>query len=539
MKVRIFIAVAMLLFEVTLFAQTKNKAITNPGVNDFSGTLSFLSSDWMEGRETGTRGGYMAADYIASMMQLFQLEPVTRHTKLITDRNIQPGYFQDFEVLRYKVEKANLQIVKLTETNHSAFQLSQGVDFEVKSGPNGVEAEAPLIFAGYGISAADKGYDDFNGLNVKGKIEVVLAGLPGQSDTTSIAWKKLSRLLPDDAGSIENKLQTAIQHQATALIVISPDGSLEPYQDSQINTDISNHTMASTKTAEPRYHDFDYCLPGDSAIPVIPCFILGSYATKKLFEGTGIDLADFEKNAACMANPKPKAIKDKLLEFSVSVKSESLCVRNVIGEIKGTDQTKCIVVGAHYDHLGMRNGLIYNGSDDNASGSSGMLALAKVWAESSVQLPCNIIFASWTGEEKGLLGSQYFAQQLDEKFGNILLYVNMDMISRSAPEDTARRILSIGTRTIDEQLRTMAKKINSTLARPFVLDLWDVTGHTGSDYASFTARNIPVMTFFSGFHDDYHTTRDIAPRADLKKMGDILNVVNNCLQDYLDTTIVN
>jgi hypothetical protein len=110
----------------------------------------------------------------------------------------------------------------------------------------------------------------------------------------------------------------------------------------------------------------------------------------------------------------------------------------------------------------------------------------------------------------------------------------MDMISRSVAEDTAHRQLSIGTRTRDLNLREIAKKNNSKLTAPFVLDLWDVTGHSGSDYASFTAKNIPIMTFNTGLHNDYHTPRDISANADLVKMGDVLKLVNRSLQQVLE-----
>ena len=113
----------------------------------------------------------------------------------------------------------------------------------------------------------------------------------------------------------------------------------------------------------------------------------------------------------------------------------------------------------------------------------------------------------------------------------------MDMISRSETSDSTQRKLSIGTRTSDENLRELARKSNSTLDHPFNLDLWDVTGHSGSDYASFTAKNIPVMTYNTGLHNDYHTPRDIAALSDLVKMGDVLKLVNESLQVFLGSLI--
>lgn len=210
--------------------------------------------------------------------------------------------------------------------------------------------------------------------------------------------------------------------------------------------------------------------------------------------------------------------------------AEVMQVRNVLGIVWGSDTSHSIIIGAHYDHLGIRDGKIYNGSDDNASGVSGVLALAKSWSGSSEKPPCNIIFAAWTAEEKGLIGSQYFIQNLKKRPGNIIFSLNMDMISRSAPEDSTGRIISVGTLPESGNLRKIVRNANKKLKRPFNLDLWDVKGHYGSDYAYFAESEIPVLTFFSGFDEDYHTPEDKFEKADLQKMSDILELVNECIR---------
>jgi len=332
-----FITIALWLISATLPAQTNPMSVSAPEINDFAATLTFLSSDWMEGREPGSRGGYMSADFIAGIMQLNGLSP-----------------YGDIDTL--------------------------------KSGQNS-NAEAKTIFQ-----------------------------------------------------------QSYFQHFELKLYYVEKIG---PWS-----------------------------------------LILG--------------------------------------------RPGSVIVSNVTGIIRGQDSTKSIVVGAHYDHLGIRNGLIYNGADDNASGVSGMLALAKQWCEHGEKPACNIIFAAWNCEERGMHGSRYFVRHTDANPGRVLAYINMDMISRSAPEDTSRRQLSIGTMPQSEGLRQIAIEANLGLSQPFILDLWDVTGHSGSDYASFTAENIPVMTFFSGYQVDYHTPEDDAEKADLKKMEDILKLVNRCILEILE-----
>ncbi len=206
---------------------------------------------------------------------------------------------------------------------------------------------------------------------------------------------------------------------------------------------------------------------------------------------------------------------------------------NVIGILPGIDSSRSIVIGAHYDHLGMHGDSIFYGADDNASGVAGVLSLAEKWGESVLKPPVNLVFACWTAEEKGLLGSEYFVKN-KSKSDSILLYVNMDMISRSAPEDTLRNILSIGTRKSDLYLSQLSLETNNELTKPFNLDLWEVDGHWGSDYGSFTAINVPVMTFFSGFHDDYHSPRDTYKKTDPDKMYNVLKLVNGILLNYMD-----
>ncbi len=526
---------------VRLWAQSHLPLVLPPENRDFNASLSFLASDWMEGREAGTRGNFMAADYIASQLQLFGLYPVGDSILVNTEkRAYQKGllisafsYYQNFELIKYSTDKADLAIVHHTGNSESAFQFSPGVDFVCKSPLNGTEALASLVFAGYGIAAPEKGYNDYAGLNVKGRIVVVLDGYPGHADTNSISWKKLGKQFREDETSPEKKLYTAWKQGALALIFVSPSDLLPTVNQSPVNKDVVKSAMNSIKSEDPDYEDSDFALPGDTSLCPIPSFRINSRLNSQIFDNSGINLSETEQKIALTFSPVVKIMEDTKVRFSVSVKAESVQVRNIISMIPGKDTTKSILVGAHYDHLGKRNALIYNGADDNASGVSGMLALAKVWSESSEKPACNLIFASWTAEEKGLLGSSYFVWKKKPNSAQLLLYINLDMISRSEPEDTARKQLSIGTMTASNNLRKMAENINLKCPHPLKLDLWDVTGHTGSDYAPFASCKIPVMTFFSGFHSDYHTPRDIAANTDPEKMKNILKIVNDCLLEMI------
>jgi len=307
-----------------------------------------------------------------------------------------------------------------------------------------------------------------------------------------------------------------------AIILVKPEG-FEPYRGGQLNRELIKNTVNYVKN-DPEYIDSNHSLPGDS-VP-IPVFSISKELAQKLLEGSNINLAEAEKLAASNLKSLAKPLKGIKVSCRVEMKVEPLLVRNVLGMIPGKDTTQAIVIGAHYDHLGTRGNLTYNGSDDNASGVAGMLALADAWSRAGVKPRCNLIFAAWTAEEKGLLGSTWFVRNFNFSKQTIELNINFDMISRSDPSDNEAKIISIGILKGDESLKSMAKDCNSRLVKPFELDIWETTGPGGSDYVPFAMKKIPVMSFFSGFHDDYHSPRDIYAKADLDKMEAILKLVN-------------
>lgn len=502
MRLQKFSLVVLLFSKSILFSQTP---VPNPVKSDFSGTLSFLASDWMEGREATSKGGFKAADYIASIMELYQLTPYNNQSQ--TENKT---FFQAFRIRRHTVEAVSLTIENGT---YNTVLLSPKTEYQITPINESLKKEASIVFAGYGLSLPKENYDDYKKITVKDKVVLILKGYPGYKDATSIGYKKFKKVFPEENNLEETKIQTAIQQGAIAILFLDVDGNFKP-----------------NSTENDVFHSLEK--PASLSIPV---FRLSQSATQKFLAGTAIRLADSEKKAAQKLETTSSLVPNKKCFFSIELKSETLPVRNVIGMIPGKDTSKTIIVGAHYDHLGIKNDSIYNGADDNASGVSGMLALAKNWSESKVKPPYNMVFASWTAEEMGLLGSEYFVDHLNLDKQKILLCLNMDMISRSAPEDQKQRILSIGTQKEDESLRKIATVCNQKLENPFELDLWETNGHTGSDYASFTTKRIPIMTFFSGFHKDYHSPRDRFESVDLNKEKDILFIVNASILKFIET----
>jgi hypothetical protein len=416
----------IILFTISLSAsaQTSINELTPPQISDFSATLGFLSSGWMEGRESGTRGALLAADYIASMMHMFQLIPF-ENIKAISNQPVySKNYFQDFEIINYKTESSELALILKSGNSVISYPFSLGVDFELKAGPNSLDAEVPVIFAGYGINAGEKGYNDYKTIDVKGKIAVIIDGFPGHLDSNSLAWKKFAKTFNDDEEILEGKIETARQQGAIALIIADASGKYQAWHKNQINNRLFALSKDSNQLAEPIYEESDYTLPADFRNSNIPVYKVSTGVGNQILAETGINLAVFQKNASVSLTTSSLPLKDKALKIMVDVKKDALKVRNILGMIPGIDSSKYLIIGAHYDHLGSRNGLIYNGADDNASGVAGLIALAKTWSQSRIKPPCNIIFASWTAEELRLLGSRYFVQNLNIDPKNILLYIN-------------------------------------------------------------------------------------------------------------------
>jgi len=503
-------------------AQTNYRHLNPPEIQDFSPILQFLASPELEGRGTGQCGSIIAANYIASTMQNLGLNP---YQDINSDLNrVLSDYFQTFSLPVFTVKRVSVS-VDGSGFNAKQLMLIPGIDFNVENAIHDLRLQSDVIFAGYGINSPALGYNDYAGQDVKGKLVLILDGYPGQHDTTSVAWKKFRTVAENDDYDLDKKCREAARLGAAAIMVVDKE-YLESSNDKVVDMIIK--TPEDKILQEPEFFSANYI-----RIPTVTRILLTEKGSKLVADQLKTDFRNNEKRIAQQLFFAPVALKNRV-GCNLQISSDTLLVHNVIGYLPGKDTSRTVILGAHYDHLGKRGTNIYYGSDDNASGVACLLALAEMWTKSHTTPPCNILFASWTAEEKGLIGSEYFASQLKNP-EKVNLYINMDMISRSVKEDTAGRQLSIGTRIEDEYLRELANKSNATLNHPFTLDLWDVTGHSGSDYASFTAKNIPVMTYNTGLHNDYHTPRDIPASADFTKMGEVLKLINSSLQEVFES----
>jgi Zn-dependent M28 family amino/carboxypeptidase len=246
-----------------------------------------------------------------------------------------------------------------------------------------------------------------------------------------------------------------------------------------------------------------------------------------ILKDSGLDLVKYENDAtAGVLKYKPVTFPGLTISMNVSIKSRRVNVRNVVAMIEGENPNEIIVTGAHLDHMGMDNGKIWNGADDNASGVVAVTTIARAFAASGVKPKRTILFCAWTGEEKGLYGSEYFTQYPTVgKISNIKFYMNFDMIARDAANDTAKNMAGITYTTAYTKMEEITKTNVSQYKLNLKLNIRSQEAPTGgSDYTAFTQNKIPVVEWMAAMHPDYHQPSDQVSLVNWNKMLDIIKL---------------
>jgi hypothetical protein len=513
--------------------------VTNKGLNAITedaveAQLEFLSSDWTEGRGTGTRGAYLAADYIASMFKVYGLEPGgDMESQRWSRKEINQGkqnktyrsYYQNFQLIEYSAaDEQYLSFIEKSKDAESEINFDYKTDFNVSPAAISQSGTAPIVFVGYGLKDEDNDYDDFDKVDVKGKIILRINGFPGHKDPDSEAAKKFT---PENRWQrwqmMRSKGEAAAEAGALAVLEIDMEGnSLKGWAENipfRFNT-----SMFEGDERPPIFYDTRMTLPGDTIENNTPFFVISLRMANKILEGTGINIEEFESNSAKEGKPSSQELKNKMIRFKTKVNSKIINARNVIGVLKGKDTTSMIVVGAHYDHLGKYHGFIWNGADDNASGTVGVMTVAKACLATGERPEKTIVFAAWTGEEKGLWGSKYFADHPYDDL-DIVMNLNYDMISRDNEDDENKNQCSM---TYTKKFGGI-EEITKKNIEEYDIDL-DISyrasesARGGSDHAPFAQKDIPYFYFMAGFPPEYHQPDDHIELVNIPKMTNIIRI---------------
>jgi hypothetical protein len=506
--------------------------------------LTFIASDLLEGREAGTRGYQLAAEYAASLFGLWGLTPIGDYAP----RSFSMAqYFSGTTAPPRPLEKSFLQEFPLQET----LETSSRMTLQVRNGPASVSREfqagadyssmnatgdiltAPIVFAGYGWEDKDAKYDDFKGLDVKGKIVVIIQGSPA-----------FIPVKPAPAGAVQGfpmsgmnpRMEALAKRGPAAILMVNPGVPDMPRYRSLM-------PAKSVPDESPIIHKpyRRMSIPGD-AVPLPwdkPAVIqISTRTANAILAAAGKTAEGLKKAIDGTKKPASFDVPGATLTVASTLKTQMARGINVVGMIEGSDpalKSEAVVIGAHLDHTGRFEDYIYNGADDNGSGSVGVLNLARAFAANGKRPKRTIVFALWTAEEKGLLGSEYFVKYPPMPGLKTVAYLNFDMMSRAYDEKTlAFAARTMGLPSSPEFLKSITPanfmlihfQDGSVLgeaareANRYVgLDLYLRAAKTGSisfgdsDHSSFNEVKIPWLWPFSAVTSDLHQTSDSVDKA--------------------------
>lgn len=466
---------------------------------DLKSHVTFLASTALGGRGTGQPGIEAAAEYIAAQFRRLELEPLG------------PGgsYFQTYELIKARLKgEPSLSVSRREGEGSFREAFDYGDDFYVSTRglASSLELEAAVVFGGYGIEAEEYLYHDYRDVSAAGKVVLVIDGEP---EGDLFKGKEETRY-----ADVREKVKTAREKGAAALVVASNPAEGEIFSEKfrRWKSWLSHEAMMLPTSERP-----------------MPLVFISQRTADRILAGSGSTLASL---AAALKAAPPTAVPQThgRVALSIQVEKESVVARNVAGLLKGSDPSvaeETIVVSAHYDHLGTdAEGAIHPGADDNGSGTSAVLELAEALARNPARPRRNILFLLVSGEERGLLGSEFYTTQPLIPLGNTITNLNIDMIGRNAPDS----VYVIGTNMLSDDLHAtvefaVGKAEGMHLNYRYNSKDDPERFYYRSDHYNFAKRDIPVTFFFAGVHGDYHKPTDTADKLDYEKMARVTKLV--------------
>lgn len=431
------------------------------------------ASDEFEGRETGEKGQKLAVEYLKKQYQSLEIP-----TPLGDD-----DYFQKVPLEKQSVSEAKISV------NGKEFKSFEDHIVLRSSGSTEIKIQ-DIVYVGYGINAEN--YSDYKGIDVKNKIVLAKAGEPKDADGNYITTGSAEDTKwTNGRQSLSSKRDAAAEHGAKGLILLDSYmfTRYAPYYQRQAESGTSGRLSLKSNESE------------------MMMLMINENLAKAL-------------HPSILEDEKPKNLKTNL-SLAIENKSEEITSENVVAYIKGsTKPEEILVISAHLDHEGIKNGKVYNGADDDGSGTIAILEIAEAFkiAEKSGHGPKrSILFLHVTGEEKGLLGSRHYTDNNPIfPLENTVANLNIDMIGRTDPkrkEGDRNYVYLIGSDKLSTDLHNISEDVNKKycnieLDYTFNDDNDPNRFYYRSDHYNFAKNNIPVIFYFNGTHDDYHQPSD-------------------------------
>ncbi len=498
--------------------------------------LSFLASDELEGRETAKRGQKVAARYIATEFEKFGLKPM----------GDSGSYFQKFRVkeeqlgmkstisvsISSPVKSKRNKAARTAETKvyDKFFEDFYGFGRNFRDAAKSVSGS--VLFAGYGIDdEMNYKYSDYAGVSAKNKIVLVLGGEPQDNNPASA----FAGTQPTKWSDARVKTRAAFEQKAAALLIVS-DLNGVPIRE-QLKPELRDMMVMSTMSLVGEKESLT-ASPLAQPKQSVPVFYISSEIANHILKPSGKTVSALRSEIDKTGKPNSFDVPDATVSLVIDFSEKIVETENVCAMLEGSDETmkqEAIVVTAHYDHVGAgASGNIYNGADDDGSGTTAVLALAEAFAKNNIKPKRSLIFMTVSGEEKGLLGSDYYTQHPTFPLKNTIVNLNIDMIGRMGGDyehsDNPNYVYVIGSDKISTDLDSVMK-IENALTENLLLDYKYNSDddpnrfYYRSDHYNFAKNNIPVIFFFNGTHADYHGIHDEVDKIHFEKMAKVTRLV--------------
>lgn len=492
-------------------ARQSAELITAAQLRDY---LYFVASDEMEGRDTPSRGLNIVAKFIAMNLSRWGLKPA----------GDDGTYFQKLILRRSKLDATRTT----AELNGRKFSFGEDFYAALSAGT----ASGQLVYVGHGWVIKNKNIDAYRGVDIKDKIVVFYGGgLPKGANLNDLSGRQ--------GADWDTPSEYARKHGAKGAIIIP---------DSRVLTTLT----ARRQVVLEQRGGFNVEKFEQAETPQMPMITASPGMIKALFQEEKVDATEvFSRREAGDPGQSFELSPQKRITFTVANAFDEMQTQNVVGILEGSDpilKNEYVVVGAHYDHVGMmRNASptapydkIYNGADDDGSGTVSVLAMAEALSHSPQRPKRSVLFIWHTGEEKGLWGSQYFTEHPTVPLASIIAQLNIDMIGRSkragdtTPANRAltgpNEIYVIGSKMMSTDLGQLSEAVNKSYLNLAFNYLYDNPADPNrfffrSDHFNYARKGIPIIFYFDGEHEDYHKPGDSPDKIDYQKMERVARTI--------------
>jgi hypothetical protein len=449
--------------------------------------VTYLASPELKGRATGSPELEKAAQYIAGLFKSFGLKPAD-------GKNFEEAF--PVTLGAHDGPGTRLRYREPEETRN----LNPVDDFTPIGFSSNGKFAGGVVFVGYGVTDKEKHYDDYDGVDVKDKLVLILRHEPNEVPNNPHGLSSHA--------TFAEKAVNAKMHGAKGVILINDIYAHDPDKEG-----VRPDKLTPIGLGEG---------PTDAGILFVQ--VKDNFAEKWIHD-EGKDLHDLTDEINKNKKPHSFAMTKLYVDMDVDIRHDTKTVHNVAAYLPGSTD-EYVVIGAHYDHLGLGDehslapsqiGTIHPGADDNASGTAGVIELAR-WFSKQPKPKRGILFLTFAGEELGLLGSEWYVNHPALPLDKAVAMINMDMIGRI--RDGKVYVSGSGTGS------TFAKLLDEVKPpAPIQADITEKTGYGESDHTSFTTKGVPVLFFFSGLHADYHKPSDTADKIDAPDAAKLLDYV--------------